>query len=115
MPDPDVFYAIAHPARRQLLDVLRQREQPVHELAARFASSRPATSQHLRVLLDAGLISERRAGRENLYRLTPEPLAIVGDWLSDYEQFWAERLTALRVMLNELEAGAAGTDRPSSA
>lgn len=103
MPEVDVFQAIAHPARRQLLDALREREQPVRELAAHFASSRPATSQHLRLLRDAGLVAERRVGRENLYRLTPEPLADVSGWLAFYERFWASRLGALREMLGELE------------
>lgn len=105
MPEPDVFQAIAHPARRQLLDALREREQPVRELAARFQVSRPATSQHLRLLLDAGLATERRSGRENFYTLTPEPLVEVSEWLSFYEDFWSERMKALRGTLAELAGG----------
>jgi DNA-binding transcriptional ArsR family regulator len=102
MPEADVFQAIAHPARRKLLDALREREQPVRELAARFDVSRPATSQHLRVLLDANLVTERRVGRENLYRITAEPLAEVSGWLSFYEDFWRTRLKGLRGTLAEL-------------
>ena len=108
MPEADVFQAIAHPARRQLLDALREREQPVRELAARFQVSRPATSQHLRILLESGLVAERRAGRENLYRLTPEPLAQVGGWLSFYEAFWRDRLKGLRSTLDALAQEADG-------
>jgi DNA-binding transcriptional ArsR family regulator len=100
MPDVDVFQAIAHRSRRELLDSLRAGELPVRTLAERFESSRPATSQHLRVLLDAGLVSERRLGRENLYRLTPEPLAEVESWLETYEQFWSARLRSLRDVLD---------------
>jgi DNA-binding transcriptional ArsR family regulator len=96
MPEVDVFQAIAHPARRELLYALRLREQPVRSLAERFESSRPATSQHLRVLLDAGLVAERRDGRENLYRLTAEPLADVENWLRSYEQYWSSRLRSPR-------------------
>ena len=103
MADSDVFQAIAHPVRRQLLDALREGEHPVRELATLFDSSRPATSQHLRVLLDAGLVAERRAGRENLYRLTPEPLSAVGDWVAFYERFWATRLDSLRAVVEGLE------------
>jgi DNA-binding transcriptional ArsR family regulator len=103
MPDTDVFQAIAHPARRQLLDALLEGERPVRELATLFDSSRPATSQHLRLLLDAGLVAERRAGRENLYRLTPEPLSAVGDWVAFYERFWSTRLSALRTVVEGLE------------
>jgi DNA-binding transcriptional ArsR family regulator len=88
MDDADVFQAIAHPARRQFLDALREGERPVRELATLLASSRPAASQHPRVRLDAGLVAERRAGRENLYRITPEPLSAVGDWVAFYETFW---------------------------
>jgi DNA-binding transcriptional ArsR family regulator len=105
MPELDVFQAIAHPARRQLLDALREREQPVRELAARFQVSRPATSQHLRLLLDSGLVAERRVGRENLYRLTAEPLAEVDGWLAFYEDFWHDRLRKLGGTLAELAAG----------
>jgi DNA-binding transcriptional ArsR family regulator len=101
MPEVDVFQAIAHPARRELLDALRAGELPVRALAERFDSSRPATSQHLRLLLDAGLVGERRAGRENLYRLTAEPLVEVGSWLSTYERFWNARLRALRDVLDD--------------
>jgi DNA-binding transcriptional ArsR family regulator len=103
MPDVDVFQAIAHPSRRELLDALRTGELPVRTLAERFESSRPATSQHLRVLLDAGLVGERRIGRENLYRLTPEPLAQVESWVGAYEQFWNAKLRALRTVLDETE------------
>jgi DNA-binding transcriptional ArsR family regulator len=103
MPDLDVFQAIAHPARRELLDALRAGELPVRSLAERFDSSRPATSQHLRLLLDAGLVGERRLGRENLYRLTPEPLAEVESWLQTYEQFWKSKLHALRTVLDAHE------------
>jgi len=104
VPKPDVFQALAHPARRQLLDALREREQPVRELAARFEVSRPATSQHLRVLLESGLVGERRVGRENLYRLTAEPLAEVSGWLAFYEDFWRGRLQKLGGTLAELAA-----------
>jgi DNA-binding transcriptional ArsR family regulator len=75
----------------------------VRDLATLFASTRPATSQHLRVLLEAGLVAERRAGRENLYRLTPEPLSEVGDWVAFYEQFWTSRLRSLREVVEGLE------------
>lgn len=91
----DVFAAVAHPVRRQLLDLLVQGEQPVKYLAEPFAMSRPAISQHLRILLDAGLVSEHRDGREHLYRLQPERLGDIRDWLRTYQQFWQKRLVAL--------------------
>jgi DNA-binding transcriptional ArsR family regulator len=84
----DVFTAIAHPARRQILDALCTGEQPVHALAAPFSMSRPAVSQHLKLLRQAGLVSEVRHGRERRYALQPERLRDVSSWLAHYEPFW---------------------------
>ncbi len=92
---PDVFAAIAHPVRRQILDLLAERERPVNDLARHFGVSRPAVSQHLRILLDAGLVAERRHGRERRYHLTPQPLTQAQEWLAHYDRFWQERLSAL--------------------
>jgi DNA-binding transcriptional ArsR family regulator len=95
--DADVFTAIAHPVRRQLLDMLTQKEQSVTELAEPFAKhmSRPAISQHLRILLYTGLLSESRQGRERRYRLHAERLYEVQRWLVAYQRFWQNRLDAL--------------------
>jgi DNA-binding transcriptional ArsR family regulator len=91
----DVFVAIADPTRRALLDRLRQGEQPVKELAEPFEMSLPAISQHLQVLSEVGLVSQRRAGRQRFYRVNPEPLKQVYDWIAHYEKFWQEKLDAL--------------------
>ena len=61
--EPDVFGAIAHPARRQMLDLLVDADRSVNTIAGHFEMSRPAVSQHLRILLDAGLVTEQRHGR----------------------------------------------------
>jgi DNA-binding transcriptional ArsR family regulator len=97
----DVFDAIASPVRRILLDALVVGPAPVHALAAGFTISRPAVSQHLRVLKDAGLVSEERVGKERRYRLNPVPLRQVDSCLSRYESFWDDRLGALRGLLDE--------------
>ncbi len=91
----DVFIAIAHPVRRQLLDMLSQKELSVMELSEPFEMSRPAISQHLRVLLDVGLVAEQRKGRERRYQLRPERLLEVQRWLETYQRFWQNRLEAL--------------------
>lgn len=98
-----VFAAIAHPVRRALLDHLVAGELPVNTLAAPFVEtmSRPAVSQHLRVLREAGLVDERQAGRERLYRLRAERLREVREWLRKYERFWQERLAALGEYLEQ--------------
>lgn len=99
VPTADVFAAIADPTRRRLLELVTRGDQPVNSLAAAFPMSRPAVSQHLRVLREAGLVTERKIGRERYYRLRPEPLREVSDWMSHYEQFWRERLDRLGVEL----------------
>lgn len=91
----DVFLAIAHPVRRALLDRLRHGEQPVLALAAPFDMTLPAVSQQLRVLRRADLVRERRDGRQRYYRLNPEPLKDVRDWMRLYERFWTTRLRRL--------------------
>jgi DNA-binding transcriptional ArsR family regulator len=90
-----VFYAVADPTRRALLDLLSQGEGPVNFLAERFAMSRPAISQHLAILLRTRLVRSRRVGRQRWYRLQPKPLAQVYDWVAHYERFWTEKLNAL--------------------
>ena len=91
----DVFYAIADPTRRALLDLLAQGEEPVNALAQRFEMSRPAISQHLAILLRTRLVRARRVGRERRYRLQPKPLERIYDWVALYERFWKEKLSAL--------------------
>ncbi len=101
VPDPDVFDAIASPVRREILDLLRQGERPVHDLAASFEMTRPAVSQHLRVLRAAGLVCEERVGRERRYRLDARPLREVLDWAAHYEQFWRHHARLLSELLEE--------------
>jgi DNA-binding transcriptional ArsR family regulator len=92
----DVFRAISDPTRRALLDRLRGGPAPVNVLAAEFAQTRPAISKHLRVLRDAHLVSETRAGRERLYELDPIPLQRVVAWIEGYRAFWQTSLTNLK-------------------
>ncbi|BBO31025.1 ArsR/SmtB family transcription factor [Lacipirellula parvula] len=98
-PDADVFGAIGHPARRHILDLLAESDRSVSAIASHFEISRPAISQHLRILLDAGLVTEERHGRERRYHFIPERLAPVRDWLALYERFWDDRLQKLQNVL----------------
>ena len=95
----DVFGAISHPARRRMLDLLAKADHSVNAIAGHFAMSRPAVSQHLRVLLDVGLVTEQRHGRERRYHFVPGPLAPVRDWIALYEGFWDNRLKRLQKLL----------------
>ena len=97
----DVFAAISHKARRQILELLTEDMRSVSDIAAHFEMSRPAISQHLRVLLDAGLLTEQRHGRERRYHFVPERLGPVRDWIAQYERFWDGRLQRLQKHLSK--------------
>ena len=85
--------AIAAPRRRQILTLVREDELSAGEIAAHFDVTRPAVSQHLNVLKEAGLVSERRNGTRRLYRARPEGLVELREFL---EEFWGVRLDALK-------------------
>lgn len=95
-----VYDAIAHPARRQVMDVLRDGPRRVNDLASAFEMSRPAVSQHLRVLREAGLVGEVRVGRERHYHLNAAPLRAVNEWTTQYLAFWEGRLDDLGKVLD---------------
>lgn len=93
-----VFGALADPTRRAILASLQQNDAAVHDLAACFAMSRPGVSKHLAVLRLAGLVTETRRGRENIYAIDREALADARAWLSG---FWKGRLSALKHLAEE--------------
>jgi len=82
----DAFAALGEPRRREILRLVSSRELSVGEIARRFDVTRPAISQHLRVLKEAGLVTERRDGTKRLYRSRPETIA----------QLWSESLRTLK-------------------
>jgi DNA-binding transcriptional ArsR family regulator len=86
---------LGEPRRRQILDALRAGEQPVQVLAGQLGLSQPAVSKHLRVLRDAGLVAVRPDAQRRLYRLRPEPLIELDQWLEPYRQLWRASLDKL--------------------
>jgi DNA-binding transcriptional ArsR family regulator len=90
------FQALGDPTRRALLDLLRQSSQPTGKIAESFPVSRPAISKHLRILLRANLVLERKQGRHRFYEINPEPLKIVDQWLEPYRAFWNSKLADLK-------------------
>jgi DNA-binding transcriptional ArsR family regulator len=92
-----VFSALGNSTRRALLGLMvSEGERPVQDLADHFDISRPSVSEHLKLLKDAGLVAERKAGRQRFYRVEPEPLLRARGWFDAYERFWRERMAALR-------------------
>jgi DNA-binding transcriptional ArsR family regulator len=97
----DVFAALGHPIRLALLEKLRRSPgTPVHALSAEFAVTRPAISLHLRVLRDAGLVTEEQFGRERRYEIELGGFRDASRWLRRYESFWDDRLAALEKHLS---------------
>jgi DNA-binding transcriptional ArsR family regulator len=96
VPD-DVFLALANPVRRRLLSLLDARPRTAGELAAEFAGelSRPAVAEHLGLLKRAHLVADEQRGRQRVYRLTPEPLEEIGEWLAPFERYWRRNLRTL--------------------
>ncbi|MFC4801741.1 ArsR/SmtB family transcription factor [Neobacillus sp. GCM10023253] len=98
----DVYAAIADPTRRKLLRLLADSEElPLHQLTGQFQMGRTAVSKHLAILKEAGLVAERKVGRETRYRLNAAPLQEIKDWVSFYEKFWKENVTLLKNLLDE--------------
>ena len=103
MVDSQVFRALADPTRRAVFERLCRGESSVSELTARFEVSQPAISQHLSALKAAGLVSERREGRNAYYRCDPRGLDSLSNWVQRYRVQWPERLQKLKRVLKEMD------------
>jgi DNA-binding transcriptional ArsR family regulator len=86
---------LAEPNRRRILDLLLRCERPVGDLVEQTALSQPSVSKHLRVLREAGLVEVRSDAQRRIYRVRPEPLQELEEWLAPYRRLWASRLRAL--------------------
>jgi len=91
--------ALADPTRRQIVELLAERDRDAGEIASHFDVSRPAVSRHLRVLREHGLVRSRGEAQRRIYSLDPGPLEEIDAWLAKYRGFWANRLDALDVQL----------------
>jgi DNA-binding transcriptional ArsR family regulator len=89
----DVFAALADPTRRAIFERLAAGPRPVGELARELPVSRPAVSQHLKVLKDAGLVVDHREGNRSIYRINPDGLGALRAYL---DQFWKQALAAFK-------------------
>jgi DNA-binding transcriptional ArsR family regulator len=97
------FAVVAEPARRQILDLLRERERSVGELVEDLQLSQPGVSKHLAVLRRAGLVQARVDAQRRVYELRPAPLAEIDAWLAPYRRMWTASLDALEMHLEERE------------
>jgi len=97
----DTFNALADPTRRHIIELLAAREQTFGELAARFEMSRPAVSQHLKVLRDANIVASRPDAQRRVYRLNDGALDELENWVKSVRQFWSSALDELERALEE--------------
>ena len=97
------FDVVAEPSRRRILDLLREHERPVGELVDALAVSQPTVSKHLRVLREAGLVDVRVDAQRRLYRVRPQPLQAIDEWLAPYRELWSDRLDDLEHHLETMD------------
>lgn len=97
------FEVVAEPHRRRILELLRRGERSVNLLVDELALSQPAVSKHLRILREAGLVEARAEAQRRVYRLVPEPLVEIDEWLGPFREAWARRLDALAARLDVMD------------
>jgi DNA-binding transcriptional ArsR family regulator len=95
-----IFEVLAEPRRRQILDLLRQREQAVGDLVDALDVAQPNVSKHLRVLRESGLVESRIDGQRRVYRVNAEPLRELDEWVSRYRGLWTHALDQLEAHLD---------------
>ena len=106
----NAFDVLAEPARRQILDLVREEERSVNELVLDLSMSQPAVSKHLRILRDNGFVRARVEGQRRMYRVDPEAFVEVDDWLEPYRRLWEDRLDSLQRYLEGVQKDA---EKPS--
>jgi DNA-binding transcriptional ArsR family regulator len=100
----DPFNAVAEPKRRKVLEVLGTQELSVNQIVQRLGWNQPLVSKHLGVLKEVGLVSERRVGRQRLYRVNAERLKPIYDWVAPFERYWIESYDRLDEVLQDLKS-----------
>jgi DNA-binding transcriptional ArsR family regulator len=104
----DCFSAIGEHKRRQVLDILAKGERPVNDLVQALGWPQPQVSKHLGVLKKVGLVSERRVGRQRVYRMNGEKLKPIHEWVKTFERFWEHQLDRVKARAEEKARKSAG-------
>lgn len=102
----DAFNAIAEPQRRQILDLLKQGERPVHDLARELGIAQSSASKHLRVLREVRLVRVREVGKRRYYGLDARGLRPIHQWVGGFEEFWNETFDRLDTYVQHLKSDA---------
>jgi len=99
----DPFNAVAEPKRRLVLEALGRQELSVNDIVQKLGWNQPMVSKHLGVLKQVGLVSERRVGRQRLYRVNAEQLRPIYEWVAPFERYWSESFDRLDEILEEMK------------
>ena len=100
----DIFQAIVDPTRRQIVNLIAENGMTLNRIADNFQISRPAVSQHVKILYDCGVITIRQQGRERYCEAKLDSLKEVFDWVNQYKTFWNEKLDSLDSYINKVQA-----------
>lgn len=107
----DVFQAIADPTRREIINLVAFESLNLNAIAENFKVSRPAISQHIKILTECGLIDIHQQGRERFCKATLGPLNEVADWIEPFRKLWEERFDKLDDLLKRLKTSSPGDHR----
>lgn len=99
----DVFQAIADPTRREIISLVARSSMNLNAIAGNFDVSRPAISQHIKILTECGLVIIKKQGRERICEAKLEKLNEVSAWIEQYRQFWETKFDALEKYLDHLQ------------
>ncbi|MBO9671856.1 MAG: winged helix-turn-helix transcriptional regulator [Sphingobacteriaceae bacterium] len=97
----DVFQAIADPTRREIIGLIAHKTLNLNAIAENFEMSRPAISQHIKILTECGLVEMKQQGRDRYCYVRFQKLAEVAQWIEQYRSFWTEKLDALALHLSK--------------
>jgi DNA-binding transcriptional ArsR family regulator len=100
----DVFQAIADPTRRQIISLIATQPMNLNAIADRFDLSRPAISNHIKILTECGMVAIRQQGRERFCEAKLDTLGEVSDWVDQYRQFWTQRFDSLDRYINKIQS-----------
>ncbi len=99
----DVFQAIADPTRREIISLLADSPQNLNAIAENFEVSRPAISQHIKILEECGIVVIDQKGRERYCYVQPQKMKEIDDWLAPFRKLWEQRFDRIDNLLNEMK------------
>jgi DNA-binding transcriptional ArsR family regulator len=100
----DVFQAIADPTRREIIDLLAQQPMNLNAIAEHFDVTRPAISNHIKILNECGIIVIEQVGRERICKIQSDHLKQVSDWIGKYEDLWIQKIESFEKYLYQLKS-----------